>query len=263
VGSDEDAADLRAAAERIVLQFAGYGYRRVTAQLRREGWTANGKRVLRVMREESLLCRLKRRFVVTTDSQHAHCTHPNLLKEAVLTGIDQAWQADITYIRLPRRFCYLASVLDAYSRRCVGWSLGLDIDTGLALSALEMALSQRRPAPGLIHHSDRGVQYACGAYVERLRAAQARVSMSARGTPYDNAKAESFFRTLKQEEVYISDYQDFDEAARSIEHFIGKVYNHKRLHSSLGYVPPAEYERLLTNNDPTININNNKETPSL
>lgn len=243
----EQAADpvdveLRAAIETIVEHNSGYGYRRVAAQLRREGWCVNHKRVLRLLREECLLCRLKRRFVPTTDSRHAFAVYPNLLKEQHLTGINQAWVADITYIRLPRRFCFLAAVLDAYSRRCVGYKLSPDIDTALTLAALEMALADRRPQPGLIHHSDRGVQYASSAYVQRLEAAGARVSMSAKGNPYDNAKAESFFRTLKHEEVYLSDYEDYSDALRGIEHFIADVYNTKRLHSSLGYLPPAEFE---------------------
>jgi transposase InsO family protein len=233
---------LRADIEAIVLEHSGYGYRRVSAQLRRDGWCVNHKRVLRVLREECLLCRLKRRFVPTTDSKHAFAVYPNLLREQTLSGFNQAWVADITYIRLPRRFCFLAAVLDAYSRRCVGYKLSLDIDTALTLAALEMALVDRHPGPGLIHHSDRGVQYASHAYIERLESVGARVSMSAKGNPYDNAKAESFFRTLKHEEVYLSDYEDYADALRGIEHFIADVYNTKRLHSSLGYLPPAEFE---------------------
>jgi len=234
---------LRADIEAIVLEHSGYGYRRVTAQLQRDGWQANHKRVLRVLREESLLCRLKRRFVPTTDSRHGLAVYPNLLKERVLTGLNQAWVADLTYIRLPRRFCFLAAVLDAYSRRCVGYKLSLDIDTALTLAALEMALQDRRPAPGLIHHSDRGVQYASATYIQRLQDVGACVSMSGKGNPYDNAKAESFFRTLKHEEVYLCDYQDYPDVLRGIEHFIADVYNAKRLHSSLGYLTPVEFEQ--------------------
>jgi putative transposase len=235
---------LRDAIERIVLEFPGYGYRRVTAALRREGWAVNHKRVLRIMREESLLCQLKRRLMPTTDSAHAFGRYPNLIKDTKLDGLDQVWVADITYVRLPATFCYLAAVLDAYSRRCVGWHLSRWIDTRLALSALEMALAARRPEVGLIHHSDQGVQYASAEYVERLEKAGAQISMASVGDPYENAKAESFFRTLKLEEVYIKDYRDFEEAQENIGEFIEELYNEKRLHSSLGYLPPVEFEAI-------------------
>jgi len=234
--------ELRDAIERITLEFAGYGYRRVTKQLGRQGLVVNHKRVLRVMREESLLCQLQRRFVATTDSKHSHQTYPNLLSGLVLDGLDEAWVADITYIRLPTSFVYLACVLDAYSRRCIGWALSRFIDAKLTLSALEMALEQRRPPRGFIHHSDRGVQYACGDYVARLENVGTRISMSAVGNPYDNAKAESFFKTLKAEEVYLKEYWSLEEAEQNIGYFIADVYNAKRLHSSLGYLPPAEFE---------------------
>jgi transposase InsO family protein len=235
---------LREAIEALLLEFPGYGYRRVTHALARAGWTVNHKRVLRVMREESLLCHLKRRFLLPgmTDSRHGFTTYPNLLAETVLDGLDQAWVADITYIRLPTTFVYLACLLDAFSRRCVGWKLSRQIDTGLTRAALEMALCVRQPAPGLIHHSDRGVQYASTEYVACLERAGARLSMSAVGNPYDNAKAESFFNTLKREEVYLKDYQSFAEAEANLGQFIGAVYNTKRPHSSLGYRPPAEFE---------------------
>ncbi len=233
---------LRDAIERIVLEFPGYGYRRVTKALGREGWLVNHKKVLRVMREESLLCQIRRSFRPITDSTHPFKTYPNLIKDAVLDGPDQGWVSDITYVRLPTTFCYVASILDDYSRYCVGWALSRWIDTRLTLSALEMALGSRRPAAGLIHHSDRGVQYASGEYVARLKDAGARISMAAVGNPYENAKAESFFRTLKLEEVYLKDYRTFEEAKENIGEFIGEVYNKKRLHSSLGYVPPVEFE---------------------
>jgi putative transposase len=236
--------ELRDAIERIVLEFPGYGYRRVTAALRREGWSVNHKRVLRLMREESLLCQLKRRFVPTTDSVHALGRYPNLIKDIEIDALDLAWIADITYVRLPTTFCYLAAILDAYSRRCVGWCLSRQIDTHLTLSALEMALAARQPTAGLIHHSDQGVQYASGEYVLRLEEAGALLSMAAVGNPYENAKAESFFRTLKMEEVYLKDYRDFEEAEQNIAEFIEEVYNEKRLHSSLGYLPPVEFEEL-------------------
>lgn len=240
--AEREAARLRADIEAMVLEMAGYGYRRVTKQLRRDGWHINAKRVLRVMREESLLCQLQRRWVPTTDSDHGLTVYPNLLKTTVVERLDQVWVADITYIRLPGGFCYLAAILDAHSRRVVGWQLSDRIDTNLALDALGMALGERCPPSGLVHHSDRGVQYASGAYIERLEQAGALVSMSAKGRPRDNAKAESFFRTLKVEEVYLNDYENLDHARRELRWFIEDVYNQKRLHSSLGYVPPCEFE---------------------
>ena len=236
--------ELRDAIERIVLEFPGYGYRRVTAALRREGWRVNHKRVLRIMRQESLLCQLKRRFVPTTDSAHAFARYPNLIKDIEIYKLDQVWISDITYVRLPTSFCYLAAILDAYSRRCVGWHLSRWIDTRLTLWALEMALASRRPDPGLIHHSDQGVQYASSEYVLRLEESGALISMASVGNPYENAKAESFFRTLKMEEVYLKDYRDFEEAQDNIGQFIEEVYNQRRLHSSLGYLPPVEFEAL-------------------
>ena len=238
--------ELRDAIEGVVLEFPGYGYRRVTKALQRDGWEVNHKRVLRVMRQESLLCILKRAFGVTTDSVHGYATYPNLLAGGELSGLDQAWVADITYIKLPTTFVYLACILDAYSRRCIGWQLARTIDTQLTLAALEQALSSRKPRAGLIHHSDRGVHYASGAYVARLEQAGVLISMSGKGNPYDNAKAESFFKTLKCEEVYLSQYQSYEEAEANLATFIEDVYNQKRLHSSLGYLPPAEFEALLT-----------------
>jgi putative transposase len=233
---------LRDAIERIVLAFPGYGYRRVTKALQRDGWKVNHKRVLRVMRDEALLCQLERRFVRTTDSAHPFRAYPNLLADQVLVGPNQAWVADLTCIRLPTTFAYLACVLDAWSRRCIGWELARTIDTTLTLAALYRALTTRQPAPGLIHHSDRGVQYASAPYLARLHEAGAHVSMSATGNPYDNAKAESFFKTLKREEVYLNHYQTFQEAEANLTRFIRDVYNTKRPHSSLGYLPPIEFE---------------------
>jgi putative transposase len=233
---------LRDAIEHIVLAFPGYGYRRVTHELRRRGWDVNHKRVLRIMHEESLLCQLKRRFVPTTDSRHGLGSYPNLLRDHAVTGPNQAWVADITYIRLPTAFCYLAAILDAFSRRVVGWELAHHIDTELTLAALEHAIAGRRPESGLIHHSDHGVQYASTRYVERLELIGAQISMAAIGNVYENALAESFFATLKREEVYLHDYQTFAEAEANLERFLDDVYNHKRLHSSLGYRPPSEFE---------------------
>jgi putative transposase len=242
--SKERSLSLRAAVERVVLEFPGYGYRRVTKQLQREGWKVNRKRVLRVMREESLLCQLKRRWTKTTDSAHGWRIYPNRIKEWRPTGLNQLWVADITYIRLGREFVYLATIMDAYSRRVVGWCLGRTLEAELVLEALERALAERQPAPGWIHHSDRGVQYACGAYIERLEAAGACISMAAKGSPLENAQAERLFRTLKEEEVYLQEYQSFEEAEASIGRFLEEVYNRRRLHSALGYRPPSEFEEL-------------------
>jgi transposase InsO family protein len=235
--------ELRDRIERIILEHPGYGYRRVARALARRGQTMNHKRVLRIMREASLLCQLKRRWVRTTDSTHAYRVYPNCLKQQTLTRVDQAWVADITYIRLPDGVCYLAAILDAYSRKCIGYYLSRTIDTTMALAALEMALTTRQPAPGLIHHSDQGVQYASTAYVARLEQAGIVISMRAKGNCDDNAKAESFFKTLKCEEVYLKDYQTFAEAQANIQAFIELVYNTKRFHSSLGYLPPVEFEQ--------------------
>jgi len=240
--AQEVEATLREDIEQIVQEFAGYGYRRVTHALRRAGWSVNHKRVLRIMREESLLCRHKRRFVHTTDSHHRYHVYPNLVQGMQVEAPDTVWVADLTYIRLPSAFAYLACVLDAYSRKCVGWKLSKRIDAQLALDALEDALATRDVSPGLIHHSDRGVQYASAVYVQRLQSIGAKVSMSAVGNPYDNAKAESFFKTLKSEEVYLKEYHSFAEAEANLDQFIERVYNTKRLHSSLGYVPPVEFE---------------------
>jgi len=238
---------LRDQIETIILEFPGYGYRRVTHALARQGWSINHKRVLRIMQEESLLCHLKKKFVVTTtNSRHGFPVYPNMLAEATLSAPDQAWVADFTYIRLRSAFVYLACILDAFSRRCVGWHLSREMTTQLTRSALHHAIVERQPKPGLIHHSDRGVQYASREYVEQLQEIGAQISMSAVGNPYDNAKAESFFKTLKQEEVYLKEYDSFTDAEQNLAVFIEQVYNEKRLHSSLGYVPPAEFEAAYT-----------------
>ena len=239
--SEEEIA-LRDEIELIVLEYAGYGYRRVTHELGRRGWCVNHKRVLRIMQEESLLCHLKKHFVPTTNSKHGYGVYENLVKTACIDAPNQVWVADITYIRLRRTFVYLATILDSFSRLCVGWALSPWIDTQLTLDALEQALRWRHMRPEWIHHSDRGVQYASTLYVQRLQEAGARVSMAAKGNPYENAQAESFFKTLKKEEVYLKEYKTFDEAQCDIGHFIGEVYNAKRLHSSLGYLPPLEFE---------------------
>jgi len=242
---NEAATDLRAAIEEVILEFPGYGYRRVTKALARAGWHVNHKRVWRIMQQEALLCQLKRGWVPTTDSRHSWRRYPNLLKTEPATHLNAAFVADITYIRLPTQFIYLASLLDSYSRRCVGWALSDGLSAALPLAALEMALASRAVQPGWIHHSDQGVQYASAAYVERLEQAGARVSMAAPGCPYENAQAERFFRTLKYEEVYLKHYRTFAEAEANLREFIETVYNTKRLHSSLGYVPPSEFEAAL------------------
>jgi putative transposase len=239
---DLEAIALRDAIEHIVLEFPGYGYRRVTHELHRNGWCVNAKRVLRVMREEALLCQLKRRFVCTTDARHGMGSYPNRLRDLVVSRPNQVWVADITSIRLPTTFCSLATILDAWSRRCVGWALSPRIDTELPLAALEHAIHSRRPPPGLIHHSDHGVQYAATRDVDRLEQSGVQISMAAIGNVSENALAESFFATLKREEVYRHDYQSFAEAEANLARFLDDVYNHKRLHSSLGYQPPSEFE---------------------
>lgn len=232
---------------RVALEMRTYGYRPITKELRRRGVIINSKVVLRLLRADNLLCLRRRGFVTTTDSKHRFMVYPNLARKRVLTDINQLWVADITYIRLPRAFIYLAAVLDAYSRRCIGWALARSIDARLPLAALKMALSTRRFQPGkLMHHSDQGVQYACYDYVQVLAQHQIVISMSRPGTPYDNAKAERFMRTLKYEAVYLNDYETFAEVLSSMEHFIEAVYNHKRLHSAIGYLPPAEFEASLS-----------------
>ena len=242
-------AALVSAIDQIVLRFPGYGYRRVTAQLARDGYAVNHKRVLRLMREQGLLCRRKRRWVKTTDSEHGLKTYPNLLqgkKASDLSKLNQVWVSDITYVRLGdgSGFCYVAAVLDAFSRRVIGWHISRDIDAALVLTALEKALETRHPEPGQwIHHSDQGVQYACRGYVERLTVAGAQISMSRKGRPRDNAQAESFFRTLKVEEVHLQEYSNFAHASACLAQFIDDLYNHKRLHSALGYLPPVEFEQ--------------------
>jgi putative transposase len=239
--------NLRDQIQRIALEFPCYGRPRITVELRRRGWQVNHKRVRRIMREDNLLCLRKRKFVLTTDAHHNLRVYPNLAGEMELTGLDQLWIADITYIRLESEFVYLAVVLDAYSRRVIGWALDRNLEDDLAIAALKMAFRHRKPAEGLTHHSDRGVQYASNDYTGLLKEHGVRISMSRSGNPYDNATCESFMKTLKYEEVYRQDYRDLAEARASIERFVEKVYNAKRLHSALGYRPPIEFERSLLN----------------
>ncbi len=230
---------LRENIQQIVLDCSCY--RRVTHELHRQGVRANHKRVLRLMRQDNLLCLRKRRFVATTNSDHRLPVHPNLAADMDITAPDQLWLSDLTYIRLGHEFIYLAVVLDACSRRCLGWSLGRRLDAALATSALKMALTDRKPA---VHHSDRGAQYASAEYTNLLKEGGVAISMSRKGNPYDNAKAESFMKTLKYEQVYLSEYDTLADARAQIGHFLGAVYNQKRLHSSLGYLPPAEFEQI-------------------
>jgi len=242
----------RAEIHKVALELRTSGYRPITEELHRREQIINHKVVLRLLRADNLLCLRQRPFVTTTDSAHGFPVFPNLAGNLVLTDINQLWVADITYIRLRQEFIYLAALLDAYSRRCIGWALARYLDARLSLSALHMALQTRSFKPGqLTHHSDRGVQYACQDYVNALQQNKIIISMSRVGNPYDNAIAERFMRTLKYEEIYMNDYDTFAEVLSSVEHFIERVYNRKRLHSALGYVPPAEFEAaLLLRNQP-------------
>jgi putative transposase len=242
-GEDSGQMALRDAVQKLALQWPAYGRRRIAAELVRHGRKTSHRQVHRIMREDNLLCLRRRRFrVATTDSNHQRQVYPNLAAGMKPSEVNRLWVADITYIRLDAEFVYLAVVLDACSRKVIGWSLGRTLESSLALAALRMALDKRGAPEGLIHHSDRGVQYASGDYTSLLKQHGIGISMSRKGNPYDNAACESFMKTLKYEEVFRQDYRDLNEAWRSIRRFIEKVYNEKRLHSALGYRPPAEYE---------------------
>jgi putative transposase len=252
----EEETALRDRLQKLALAHRHYGYRRIGVLLRREGWRANHKRVLRLMRSDNLLCLRRKAYVPpTTESKHIWNVWPNLAYGIRTTGIDQLWVSDITYVRLNEEFVYLAVVLDAHSRCVVGWAMERHLGSILAIRALRMALDNRAPKPGMIHHSDRGIQYACPDYVKILQNGGIQISMSRAGNPYDNAKAESFMKTLKAEEVNGSDYRNFDRVQESIGDFLQNVYNRQRLHSALGYQSPMEFEEGLveiTGKDSTL-----------
>jgi putative transposase len=235
---------LRDEIQEIALEFPGYGYRRITLELQNRGYAVNHKRVLRLMRQDNLLCLKKKFKPVTTDSSHGLPVYPNLLRNANITGLNQVWASDITYIQLRHEHIYLAVILDLHSRKCIGWNLGRNLGSQLAMNALAKALRNRwsEALIGLIHHSDQGVQYASKDYVDCLRKHDILISMSRKGNPYDNAFAESFIKTLKAEEVNLNEYETFEDALRNIWHFIEEVYNKKRLHSALDYRSPDRFE---------------------
>jgi putative transposase len=231
-----DAIQLAATARRY------YGYRRITKHIQRQGFVVGAKKVRRLMREDNLLAIRKRKFVVTTESDHTFRIHPNLAQHLELTDINQLWVADITYVRLQEEFVYLAVVLDAYSRRVIGWALGRTLESSLTLDALDKAMTSRQPKPGLVHHSDRGSQYASADYVYRLESRGAVLSMSRPGRPWENGKCESFIKTLKQEELDARPYRSLEELNEHVTEFIEQIYNQVRLHSALAYRSPVEFE---------------------
>jgi transposase InsO family protein len=240
----EEEMEVRSAIQQIAVEHRRrYGYRRVSAELRRRGMLVNHKRVARIMREDNLLAVQPRQFVVTTNSDHQLEVYLNLASRMKLTGIDQLWVADITYIRLKTEFVYLAVILDGFSRKVVGWALDRTLASRLASTALEQAIAKRQPPPGLVHHSDRGVQYAAEQYITMLEKHGMIPSMSRPANPYDNASCESFIKTLKREEIYANAYDDLEHLRANIEEFIERYYNRQRLHSALGYRSPEEFER--------------------
>jgi transposase InsO family protein len=240
----EEEMAVRSAIQQIALEHRRrYGYRRISAELRRRGMLVNHKRVARIMGEDNLLAMQPKAFVVTTDSSHELEVYLNLASRMKLTGIDQLWVADITYIRLQAEFVYLAVILDAFSRKVVGWALDRTLASRLAIAALEQAITKRQPPPGVVHHSDRGVQYACEEYVAILEKQRMIPSMSRPANPYDNASCESFMKTLKREEIHANQYDDLEHLRTNIAEFIEQYYNRQRLHSALGYRSPEEFEQ--------------------
>lgn len=242
--SDTDLADK---INEIALEFPSYGYRRITAAIRREDIVVNHKKVYRIMKSENILCRIRRSFKKTTNSSHCLVRYPNLIKGIIPLRVNEIWHADITYIRLKSSFAYLAALIDGLSRKVVGYAPGRTLCAELTVQALLDALSNRNIGGELTHHSDQGIQYCSQEYINILKESNIKISMSERANPYDNAKMESFFRTLKVEEVYMFEYDNFEEAIEGITHFIEKVYNSKRLHSSLGYMSPEEFEYKFNN----------------
>jgi len=234
---------LRDAVQRTALGHRGFGYRRITPLVQRAGFVVGGEKVRRILRTDNLLAVRRRKFVVTTDSNHRFRVHPNLAESMELTAVNQLWVADLTYIRLRREFVYLAVVLDAYSRKVIGWELDRTLESKLPLAALEAAIASRQPQPGLVHHSDRGTQYASNDYVQRVEACGGHLSMSRPARPWENGKCESFIKTLKAEEIDARGYGSFGELRQNLEEFIERVYNPVRLHSALGYRSPEEFER--------------------
>jgi transposase InsO family protein len=235
-------ADIRGKIEQIRVEFETAGYRMLLGHLKRSGVEIGERRLRRVMSKFKLYIKPKRRFVHTTDSKHGHRVYPNLIKDRVIDGINQVWASDFTYIRIENGFVFLAVILDLYSRKVIGWGLSKRIDAKLAVSALEMAIARRTPGRGVIHHSDRGVQYLSDEYTGILKSHGFQISCSAKGNPYDNAFVESFMKTLKRDEVHLKKYRTYLDVIDNVPRFIEDVYNRKRLHSRLDYCPPEEYE---------------------
>jgi len=243
----EEDMEVRSAIQKIFVEHKRrYGYRRVSKELRRRGMPVDRKRVARLMREDNLLAVQPKTFVVTTDSDHELEVYLNLAGRMTLAGANQLWVADITYIRLHREFVFVAVILDAFSRKVVGWELDRTLAARLPIAALEKAIAERKPPPGVVHHSDRGVQYASGVYVAVLRKHAMIPSMSRPANPYDNASCESFMKTLKREEIYANEYRDLEHLRANVADFIDNYYNRVRLHSALGYKPPEEFEQSAT-----------------